>query len=663
MDTDISGPSGPELREYTALLRRRRRLIGAGVIGGLVLGTAIAVALPTTYTSVTTVQVQPTGMDEFTGERSGRLSGDVNLDTEAQILVSDQVSSVVAESLPQEVPAPTTDDLRERVEVSVPPNSNVLEISFSASTPEAAQAGARGYADAYLEVRRAQVDELVDSRLEALRGEREDRYEDLAEAVAEEAAFPGTSTRVEALRQEITELGNGISPLSVLRETVQAGRVLTPAGLPEEPSGPVPALWSVGGAALGLLAGLAAAVARDRLDPRLRDAEDTARTTGLPVLLDLSDRVRSDEHGSVLLDDGTGAGQRVNEFAHLVRARLSSGVPGPLEEVEGGAAPGRVLLVAATASGRAGATVAVALSAALARTGSETLLVCADPRGDTAANLLGLPGGIGLNEALVGGGDPVGPAMRPHAPRRLRVLRHGSSGTHAPVQDTAMVELLRRLRTEAEYVVVAVAPVSERADVHALAGSADMLLPVVEPDRTRRTDLADLLTLAERFAVPAPGTAVLPRRPLADPPPVGGTNAPLGGRRPVGTGAGDTDPTEGMTEDVRDTTAADTDQAFEAPGTPTHAEIVGLPEDAEAAKDEVADWNEDGADLSAAERAFGFGEDDGARAVEVFEGLESDKEADPSSGTGTDVEDAVSIGAAAGQDGTVPADAASGARN
>ncbi|WP_285730035.1 Wzz/FepE/Etk N-terminal domain-containing protein [Nocardiopsis sp. ATB16-24] len=659
MDTDISGPSGPELREYTALLRRRLRLIGAGVIGGLVLGAAMVVVLPTTYTSVTAVQVQPTGMDEFTGERSGRLSGDVNLDTEAQILISDQVSSVVAESLPGEVPAPTTDDLRERVEVNVPPNSNVLEIGFSASTPEAAQAGARSYADAYLEVRRAQVDALVDDRLEALRGEREDLYQDLAEAVAEEAAFPGANTRTEALREEITELGKGIGPLSVLRETVQAGRVLTPAGLPEEPSGPVPALWLVGGAALGLLAGLSAALVRDRFDPRLRDTEDTARVTRLPVLLDLSDRMRADGHGSVLLDDGAGAGQRVNELAHLMRARLSFGAPRFPGETEGDTASGHVLLVAATAPGHAGTTIAVALAAALARTGSETLLVCADPHGDTAANLLGPPEGAGLDEAPAEGWESVGPMARPHAPRRLRVLRHGSWGAHTPVQDTAMVELLRRLRTEAEYVVVAAAPVSERADVHALASSADMLLPVVEPDRTRRRDLTDLLTLAERLAVPVPGTAVLPRRPLADPPPAVDTSARVEAGAPVDTGAEDTDPTE----DVRDTAAADAEQSFEGTGTPTRTEIVGLPDDAEEERDEVADWSEDGADLSAAERAFGFGEDDGARAVEVLEVLESDGETTPPTETGTDIGDTVSVGTATGRDGTASAAAASGSRN
>ncbi|MCK9870829.1 lipopolysaccharide biosynthesis protein, partial [Nocardiopsis dassonvillei] len=291
MDTDAPGPSGPELREYTALLRRRWRFVGAGVLGGLALASAAVVALPAAYTSVSAVQVQPSGMAEFTGERSGRLAGDVNLDTEAQVLLSERVSSAVAEALAEEGgAAPSVADLRERVDVSVPPNSSVLEISYSAGSPEAARTGAQAYADAYLELRRERIDGLIESHLEALRGEQEARYEALAETAGESAA-PGADARVEALRAEITELGNGISPLSALAETVEPGSVITPAGLPERASSPIPALWLVGGTALGLLTGLLAAVVRDRLDPRLHDAEETGRIGAVPVLLDLSERV------------------------------------------------------------------------------------------------------------------------------------------------------------------------------------------------------------------------------------------------------------------------------------------------------------------------------------------------------------------------------------
>ncbi|NYH51922.1 uncharacterized protein involved in exopolysaccharide biosynthesis [Nocardiopsis arvandica] len=698
MDTDTPGPSGPELREYTALLRRRRRLVGAGVVGGLLLSAAAVFVLPPTYTSVTAVQVQPSGMAEFTGERSGRLSGGVNLDTEAQVLVSDQVSSVVAEELSGEGPAPDTDDLREHVDVSVPPNSNVLEVGYSAGSPEDARAGAQAYADAYLAVRRDQVEDLIDSRLEALRGEREDRHEALAEAAAEEGSSPGAGARVEALRQEVTQLGNEISPLSALRETVRAGRVITPAGLPENADGPVPALWLAGGAALGLLAGLLAAVVRDRLDPRLHDAESTARTSALPVLLDLSARAGRGDRSPGLLDDGSVPGQRVNEFAHLVRARLRAGTApaapgttgppggagdtyepsGPPGGVEEESAPGRVLLVAATTPGRAGAAAAVNLAAALARTGSETLLVCADPRTDTVGELLGLPEGPGLAEALLEGEDPAELEVRPGSVPRLRVLRYGAPGLDAPVQGTAMPELVRLLRANAEYVVVTAAPAGERADVHALAGAADALLPVVELGRTRRVGLAGLLTLADRFGVPVPGTAVLPRQPLAGPAPVA---APSGADRSasadpgsVGTGrdaeaveAGEAAETAGAEKSAGSEEPSGAGETSASAGAEGVSVTAGEEEASELADEEDTSVTAGGEGASLTVRVEEAPEL--AKAEETFGTAGAEGASGPDEDTGT-TEDAVrggdgteDTGGAAGQEEPASADAVSGARN
>ncbi|MFI6574625.1 Wzz/FepE/Etk N-terminal domain-containing protein [Nocardiopsis sp. NPDC050513] len=493
MDTDAPGPPGPELKEYTALLRRRWRMVGAGVLGGLVLATAGVFALPSTYESTAAVQVRPTGMAEFTGERSGRLAGDVNLDTEAQILTSDRVSTAAARRLagPDSAP-PSSDDLRERVSLSVPPNSNVLEITYTARTPEAARDGAAAYAEAYLEQREAEVGDLIAAHLTALRAEQEARYQELA-------GLPDASdVRADALRAEIADLGRGISPLSALRETVEPGRIITPARLPEGPTSPVLPVWVAGGGALGLLAGLLLAFARDRLDPVLRDTGDTARIGRVPVLLDLS--AAGDAAYGPPSDDGP-AGQRVNQCAHAVRARVPS--------------PG-VLLVAATAPGRSGPAAALHLAAALARTGSDTLLVRADPVPAATTDPLDLAEGPGLAEALLDGEDPAELEVRPDAAPRLRVLRYGRPGTVAPVQGTAMPELLDLLREGAEYVVVAVPPAAERADAHALAASADLLVPAVELGRTRRADLASLVAVAARFDLAVAGVAALPRQPRAD---------------------------------------------------------------------------------------------------------------------------------------------------
>ena len=553
MDTVVPGSPGPELKEYTALLRRRRWSVAAGVFGGMALALAGIFTVPASYTSTAAVQVLPTGMAEFTGERSGRLAGDVNLDTEAQVLRSEEVSAAAAALVTGTTGTlVTTDDLREHVDVTVPPNSNVLEIHYTAGTPEAARAGAAAYAEAYLDRRAEQIDDLIGTHLEALGGERERLEEELGLMVGTVGA---ADPRAEALRQNITALNSGVAPLAALRETVEPGRTITPADLPDTASSPNPPLWLAAGAALGLLAGLGAAVLRDRTHRYLHDIEETERLGGLPVLLDLSS-CRSERGGRTpgLLGEDRAEGQRVQSLVHLIRARTAGdsapapetadGADGADTRLRGGEGPygGRLLVVAATAPGRSGTAAAVNVAAALARTGSETLLVCVDPRSDTVGELLGVPEGPGLAEALVEGEDPAGLEVRPGAEPRLRVLRHGRPGMAAPVQDTAMADLLGLLRGHADHVVVAVPPPSESADVHAVAGAADLLLPVVELDRSPRTELTGLIALADRFSVPAPGVIVLPRQPLPGPPPgpaAAGTALPVRKKGTVRSGSGE----------------------------------------------------------------------------------------------------------------------------
>ncbi|MFW6639693.1 chain length determinant family protein [Nocardiopsis algeriensis] len=522
MDADAPSLPGTELGEYTALLRRRGHLVCAGVLGGLLLSVGGVLAVPETYTSVTAVQALPSGMAEFTGERSGRLAGEVNLDTEAQVVGSAQVADAVAERLgPEGAPDPA--ELAESIEVTVPPNSSVLEIHFSAGDPEQARRGAAAYADAYLELRGTRLDALVERQLEALREEKKALYAELDEvagpapeqvpgqAPGQPPGTSGDTARTEALRQEIAALGGGTGPLRALRETVEPGRVLTPATLPEEPASPRPVLWAAGGAALGLLAGLLLAVVRDRLDPRLLGTGGTGRVGGLPVLLDLSrPGRRGRKRFPGLLGEGGPDGQRVNALAHLLRVRLGARDRGP---------GGRVVVVAATTPGRAGAAAAVNLAAATARTGSETLLVCADPRTDTVGELLGLPEGPGLAEALMEGEDPAALEVRPDVAPRLRVLRYGRPGVSAPVQGSGTAELLDLLRGGADCVIVLVAPMSESADVHAVAPSADLVVPVVEAGRTRRSDVAELVASVSRLGAEVAGAVVLPLQPLPGPAP------------------------------------------------------------------------------------------------------------------------------------------------
>ncbi|MDA0564438.1 chain length determinant family protein [Streptomonospora sp. S1-112] len=520
--------AGPDLKDVAATLRRRWRLVVAFVVGGLLLAALALLVAPRTYTATTAVHVRPSGIPEVTGEQSGRTNGEINLDTEAQIVSSARVADDAAGRLGGVDPV----ELRRQVEVSVPPNSSVLEIAFSASTPDAARDGSAAFADAYLDYRAAQVQNQIGDRVAALQSEIDSRYAELDE-LASAADTGGTQqARVTAVQNEIAQLSTDVAPLNTLRASVEPAEVISPAVAPRSAESPMPLLWLAAGAALGLAAGVAAAYRADRGAGRLHTARDIARTTGLPTLLDLSDsrravrtgptgragstpaapgsgrtgHVETIENAHPALYDGPAA-QRANEVAHALSARLF-----PADRQEGA-----VVLVAGVSPGRAATTAAVGVAAALARIGADVLLVCADPADREPAHHLGLPADQrGLAEVLAEGADPARLEQQASAVPGLRVLRYGEAEAVHLLQRPDMVGLLGRLRHHARFVVVAAAPTSERADAHAWASSADLVLPAVDLGRTRAEDLRDTVdalgslggVVAGAIAVPSPAARI-----------------------------------------------------------------------------------------------------------------------------------------------------------
>src|SRR5690625_3056283 len=147
MDTDSPGSAGPPPRNRTALIRRRRRIVLTGLLGGLAVAVAILAALPPSHTATTSVQVRPTGAAEAGGVPAVELDPKV----QAQLVTSEHTTELLSEILAEQdgltlSPA----ELAERVEVDVPSDSDVLEVRFSAPTPQEARAGAHALAAAHL---------------------------------------------------------------------------------------------------------------------------------------------------------------------------------------------------------------------------------------------------------------------------------------------------------------------------------------------------------------------------------------------------------------------------------------------------------------------------------------------------------------------------------
>lgn len=270
--------TGQPLTAYTGLLRRRWRLIALLTAAGLLLAGAALLVAPSTYTATTAIQVHPTGIEDLTGETAGRTNGEVNLDTEAQVVSSATVTTAALRVLEQDPSAEKVRDARERVEITVPPNSSVLEISYAGSSPEAARDTSLALAQAYLTHRADWLGQRVDERITGLDEELEAKYAQLAQTDPEETGTgTGTGTddneestnistpgREEALHAEIDALHEQRSPLAAVNDALSAGEILTQATTPTAPSTPRAELWLMAGTLLGFVSGLACSFARER---------------------------------------------------------------------------------------------------------------------------------------------------------------------------------------------------------------------------------------------------------------------------------------------------------------------------------------------------------------------------------------------------------------
>jgi Mrp family chromosome partitioning ATPase len=177
----------------------------------------------------------------------------------------------------------------------------------------------------------------------------------------------------------------------------------------------------------------------------------------------------------------------------------------------------QVLVVAGASRGNASSLVAANLASALARTGSEVVLVCAQLPDTLAATtpttgLLGVSPVPGLSDILAGK-VPLHEGVQ-RAPRNpwLRVITTGGTASAAGLLQSQLVrETLDALRGEAEYLVIEAPSTSVSADAQSLASLADAAILAVELRRTTHAEVVDAAAQLRRVGTPLLGGVALPR--------------------------------------------------------------------------------------------------------------------------------------------------------
>ena len=490
-----------DVSHYLGVFRRHWWVALIATVAGLGAGAAITEALPEVYESSTAVLVQ--AVDQDTNAQGGRTKGAVNLDTEAQLVGSGAVATR-AVALLRSTRSPI--ELAKDVSVEVPANTTVLLITFKADKPQAAQAGSHAFAEAYLRNREESAQHVLDQQIKTLTAKVRQLTTTLTGIngrLARAAKGSSDESNLQSLRNNSQNQLNGLTGKlnELTTTTVGAGSIISDARLPESPTSPNAMVNIATGGMVGLLLGVALAFVRERFDRRLCSAADVRDRGRMNVLAALDERT-TPHFDDVLQPYGAG-GRVFNRLRNEVLATLRPG--------------DQIIVVTGASRGSASTLVAANLAAALARTGSDVVLIGAhlpDSVVDAAplARMLGVAAVPGLSDLLAGRVGLARAVQRTPRIPSLRVITTGGAATAAGLmQSQRLKDTLESLRRQGGYVVIEAPSTASSADAQSLASLADAAIVAVELRRARRPALLDAAEQLQRVGTPLLGAVVLPR--------------------------------------------------------------------------------------------------------------------------------------------------------
>ncbi|MBS1878069.1 MAG: polysaccharide biosynthesis tyrosine autokinase [Actinobacteria bacterium] len=265
----------------------------------------------------------------------------------------------------------TGQEVTEKVSVSPEGESELVSVAATDPSPTFAARLANEFAKQFVAFGR----ELETAKVERAQKLAEAQLESLPEA--ERNAASGR-----ALERRILEL----KALS----TIQTGRaeIAQRATRPESPSSPNTKRNVALGIVVGILLAIAGVFLREQFDRRLRDADEIEELYGVPALATIP--------GSKSLPRG-GHDAAVGEAVKMLRANL---------RLLGTGQPRRSLLITSAAPKEGKTMVAWSLARAGAAAGESVLVIEADMRRPTLAQLAGTTEGVGLGMVLAGGETP-----------------------------------------------------------------------------------------------------------------------------------------------------------------------------------------------------------------------------------------------------------------
>lgn len=403
---------------------------------GFVLGAGYVQYGPSNFTATSSLLVTPLiGNPYTTSDRGATLD---SLQTEAQVVTTDTVAAKAATTLKA---TQTPAQLRSHVTATVPVNTQVIDIAFKGSSPDAARNGAEAFASAYLAYRIDRSKQTVNSSLASINTQIASTtaaLRDIADKQAGQQRSSYLDGRSSALSKQLATLETSRSTLST--QVLDPGTVISPANTPASSNKSLLVILALVGLILGAILGWTIALLRELTTAKIRSAGDI-EVLGIPVLAEIC--IPGPGRKSAKRSGAVEAGYRELRTA-LVASLGEAGDTGPI-----------VSVIDASEAGAA-AVVSASLSSVFARSGIEVTLL--DAGGSTRASasaIYYLAQQPGLSEVLLDGRRLSDVSVDQFA--GLRIVPAGTTpgGSVDHFLSPQMRRTFDALRADGRYVVVA----------------------------------------------------------------------------------------------------------------------------------------------------------------------------------------------------------------
>lgn len=509
-----------ELRDYLAVLRRRKLIVVLTTIAAVLVALAYSLLQAPIYRGSAEVLLEDRPSENVINPEQRTSSADrqAQVETEIEVMRSSLVRDAVREEL----------GYTPSVSISAKGSTSVVRISADDPDNERAAREANAYATSFIEVRReANIANLTATAevLEDQITEIDDEIDELEGTVAalqaeiDAASSPVTRAPLEAQRDEAeaalesqrVALGTqradyrlqlGEVRLAVNTTRIGGGQLVTEA----EPAGsavsPDPVRNGSLALMLGLLLGAGFAFLRDYLDDTVRTKDDLDALTGGLDVLALVPRVETwrNRDQPQLVSVSAPSSPPAEAYRSLRTSLQFIGIDREMRLIQ--------FTSAAAAEGKT--TTIANLGVALARAGKRVIIVDCDLRRPRVHQFFGLDNTVGFTSVILEV-DVLQDAIRavPAQPG-LALLASGPpppNPSELLSTETASA-LLASLGDYADYVLIDTPPLLPVSDAVIVAGHVDATVLVTTVDSTTKRSLARSIELLRQVDAPLVGAVL-----------------------------------------------------------------------------------------------------------------------------------------------------------